>query len=354
MRDREIVMQTESLSKRYGRLLALDGLSLDVRAGEVLGFLGPNGAGKTTTLRLLMGYLRPTAGSARLHGLDCWRDSVAVHARTGYLPGDVRLWPRMSARAIAAHLARLRGLDSDLGTVDLAKRLDVDLDRPVGELSKGNRQKAGVLLALLGDPELLLLDEPTSGLDPLVQQEFHAILRERVAAGAAAIAGEEDRGGLEVTLSAPVSRIRVFTGRCAGLVIGITILMIATGAALWIFSALLGMGLGVGAIASGVAALGLFGLFTGAVAIAVGAATGSATAARGLAALAAVASYLINALAQITSVMRPARPVSPYYLVLGNEPLAHGLRLIGAVSVLAAVAVLLIAGGIRFARRDLG
>jgi ABC-2 type transport system ATP-binding protein len=185
MRDREIVIQTESLSKRYGRLLALDGLSLDVRAGEVLGFLGPNGAGKTTTLRLLMGYLRPTAGSARLHGLDCWRDSVAVHARTGYLPGDVRLWPRMSARAIAAHLARLRGLDSDLGTVDLAKRLDMDLDRPVGELSKGNRQKAGVLLALLGDPELLLLDEPTSGLDPLVQQEFHAILRERVAAGAA-------------------------------------------------------------------------------------------------------------------------------------------------------------------------
>ena len=175
-----------------------------------------------------------------------------------------------------------------------------------------------------------------------------------ITTGAAAIAGEEDRGGLEVTLSAPVSRIRMFTERCAGLVIGITILMIATGAALWIFSALLGMGLGVGAIASGAAALGLFGLFTGAVAIAVGAATGSATAARGLAALAAVASYLINALAQITSVIRPARPVSPYYLVLGNEPLAHGLRLIGAVSVLAAVAVLLVAGGIRFARRDLG
>ena len=120
-----------------------------------------------------------------MHGLDCWRDSVAVHARTGYLPGDVRLWPQMSARAIAAHLARLHGLDHDVGTVDLAKRLDVDLDRPISELSKGNRQKAGVLLALLGDPDLLLLDEPTSGLDPLVQAEFHAILRERVAAGAA-------------------------------------------------------------------------------------------------------------------------------------------------------------------------
>ena len=185
MDDRDLVIRTGELAKRFGRVLALDGLSLDVRAGEVLGFLGPNGAGKTTTLRLLMGYLRPTAGSARVLGLDSWRDSVAIHARTGYLPGDVRLWPRMSAGQIAGHLARLRGLHHDQGTADLAKRLDVDLDRPVGELSKGNRQKAGVLLALLGDPDLLLLDEPTSGLDPLVQAEVHGILRERVAAGAA-------------------------------------------------------------------------------------------------------------------------------------------------------------------------
>ena len=185
MDDRDLVIQAGALTKRFGRVLALDGLSLEVRAGEVLGFLGPNGAGKTTTLRLLMGYLRPTAGSARVFGLDSWRDSTAIHARTGYLPGDVRLWPRMSARQIAGHLARLRGLDHDQWIADLAKRLDVDLDRPVGELSKGNRQKAGVLLALLGDPELLLLDEPTSGLDPLVQAEFHAILRERVEAGAA-------------------------------------------------------------------------------------------------------------------------------------------------------------------------
>jgi ABC-2 type transport system ATP-binding protein len=183
--DSGTVVLTESLSKRYGRVLALDGLSLEVRAGEVLGFLGPNGAGKTTTLRLLMGYLRPTAGRARVLGLDSWRDSVAVHARTGYLPGDLRLWPRLSAQAIAGHLARLRGLNHDPGIADLAKRLDVDLDRPVGELSKGNKQKVGVLLALLGKPELLLLDEPTSGLDPLVQQEFHQLLRERVEAGAA-------------------------------------------------------------------------------------------------------------------------------------------------------------------------
>ncbi len=181
------VVRTKSLSKRYGRVRALDGLSLDVRAGEVLGFLGPNGAGKTTTLRLLMGYLRPTAGSALVHGLDAWRDRTAVHARTGYLAGDVRLWPRLTTREIARHLTRLRGLSDDPGIADVAKRLDLDLDRHVGDLSKGNRQKAGVLLALLGDPDLLLLDEPTSGLDPLVQQEFHGLLRERVDAGTAVL-----------------------------------------------------------------------------------------------------------------------------------------------------------------------
>ena len=174
-----------------------------------------------------------------------------------------------------------------------------------------------------------------------------------ITAGSAAIAGEEDRGGLEVTLSAPVSRVQLFGQRFAALLIGIATLMLTPAAALWIFSAMLDMGLGVGAIASAAAALGIFGLFTGAVAIAVGAATGSPAAARGVAALAVVASYLINALAQVASALRPARPISPYYLVLGNEPLAHGLRLLGAVSVLAAVAAIAAAGGILFARRDL-
>jgi ABC-2 type transport system permease protein len=174
-----------------------------------------------------------------------------------------------------------------------------------------------------------------------------------ITAGSAAIAGEEDRGGLEVTLSAPVSRARVFRQRFAALVAGIATLVIATGAVLWIFSAMLDMGLGLGAIASAAAALGIFGLFAGTTAIAVGAATGSPAAARGVAALAVVASYLINALAQVTSTLRPARPISPYYLVLGNEPLAHGLRLIGVVSVLAAVAAIAAAGGILFTRRDL-
>jgi ABC-2 type transport system permease protein len=151
-----------------------------------------------------------------------------------------------------------------------------------------------------------------------------------------------------------VSRAQLLAQRFAALVIAVATLMIATGAALWIFSAMLGMGLGIGAIASGAAALGIFGLFCGAVAVAVGAATGSPGAARGVASLVAVASYLINALAQVTSVLRPARPISPYYLVLGNEPLAHGLRVAGAVSVLAVAVALVIGGGVLFARRDLG
>jgi ABC-2 type transport system permease protein len=174
-----------------------------------------------------------------------------------------------------------------------------------------------------------------------------------ITAGSATIAGEEDRGGLEVTLSAPVSRAQLFGQRFAALAAGTAALMLTTAAAIWVFSALLDMGLGLGAIASAAAALGIFGLFAGTVALAVGAATGSAAAARGVAALAVVASYLINALAQVTSALRPARPLSPYYLMLGNEPLAHGLRLTGAVSVLAAVAVIAAAGGILFARRDL-
>jgi beta-exotoxin I transport system permease protein len=174
-----------------------------------------------------------------------------------------------------------------------------------------------------------------------------------ISAGSGAIAGEEDRGGLEVTLSAPVSRVRVFGERFAALAAGVAIVVIAAGAALWVFSALFGMGLALGAIASAAAALGIFGLFAGTVAIAAGAATGSAAVARGLAALVVVASYLINALAQVTSALRPARPISPYYLVLGNEPLAHGLRLAGTVSVLAAVAAIAVAGCIVFARRDL-
>ena len=174
-----------------------------------------------------------------------------------------------------------------------------------------------------------------------------------ITVGAAAIAGEQGRGGLEVTLSAPVSRGQVLAGRAAGLLIDMTAVAVAAGLAMWVFSLAFGMHLGVAAIASAAAALGIFGFFAGAVALAVGAATGSAALARGLAALIAVASYLINALAQVTSALKPVRPLSPFYLLLGNEPLQHGLRAVGALSVLAVALALVVGGGIVFARRDL-
>jgi len=145
----------------------------------------------------------------------------------------------------------------------------------------------------------------------------------------------------------------VLAGRAAALLIDITAVTVATGLAMWVFSLAFGMHLGVAAIASAAAALGIFGFFTGTVALAVGAATGSAALARGLAALIAVASYLINALAQVTSAVKPARPLSPFYLLLGNEPLQHGLRAVGALSVLAVALALVVGGGIVFARRDL-
>jgi ABC-2 type transport system permease protein len=174
-----------------------------------------------------------------------------------------------------------------------------------------------------------------------------------ISIGAGAIAGEESRGGLEVTLSAPVARGQVLAERAAALLIDMTAVAAATGLAMWVFSLAFGMHLGVASIASAAAALGIFGFFTGTVALAVGAATGSAALARGLAALIAVASYLINALAQVTSALKPVRPLSPFYLLLGNEPLQHGLRAPGALAVLAVTLALVAVGGIVFARRDL-
>ena len=176
-------MRITGLSKCYGRLTALSDVSVRIDAGEVFGYLGPNGAGKTTTLRLLMGLLRPTAGSAAVLGLDSWRDSVEIHRRVGYLQGEAALYDRLSGRQHIDYFCHLRGGSDRSGALKLAARLDLDLDKAARTLSKGNRQKIAVVLALMSAPRLLILDEPTSGLDPLVQAEFHAILREHTARG---------------------------------------------------------------------------------------------------------------------------------------------------------------------------
>ncbi len=176
-------IETSALTKVFGKTRAVIDLNLRVESGEIFGFLGPNGAGKTTTIRTLLDLHRPTSGSARVLGLDSHLDSVAVHRRVGYLPGDLALFGRMTARDHIERFARARGLSGTGCAGDLAERFGLALDRKVTELSKGNRQKVGIVLALMHEPELLILDEPTSGLDPLMKDEFEHLLRETTAAG---------------------------------------------------------------------------------------------------------------------------------------------------------------------------
>ncbi len=180
----ENAIQTQGLSKSYGTFPALVDLDLTVRTGEVFGFLGPNGAGKSTTIRVLMDELRATAGSAHLLGLDSHRDAVALHARLGYLPADVALYPQLTGREVIKFFTRLRKGKVDPAFVDeLVNRFDADLGKKVGDLSTGNRQKVGLIVTFMHKPELLILDEPNAGLDPLVQHEFHQLMRETVTEG---------------------------------------------------------------------------------------------------------------------------------------------------------------------------
>src|SRR5665647_1569045 len=178
-----LVVRTEGLTKAYGQRVALTDLCLEIGAGEVFGYLGPNGAGKTTTLRLLAGMLRPTSGRAHVLGYDAWRDSVEVHREMGYLSGEPVVQCRLTGREHAAYLGFLRHHVTPDRVEELSVRLDLDLDRPARELSKGNKQKLALVLAMMSTPTLLVLDEPTGGLDPIAQQKFHQILREHTDGG---------------------------------------------------------------------------------------------------------------------------------------------------------------------------
>ena len=177
-------IETHGLTKTYsGDVRAVAGLDLRVKAGEVFGYLGPNGAGKSTTIRMLLDLIHPTAGHALVLGLDTRRNSVEARRHLGYLPGDLRLNDRMTAREQLDSLTRLRG-SVDAGVRDrLCERFGVVLDRRIRQLSKGNRQKVGVVQAFMHRPQLVILDEPTSGLDPLLQAEFRSLVRETAGEG---------------------------------------------------------------------------------------------------------------------------------------------------------------------------
>jgi ABC-2 type transport system ATP-binding protein len=177
------VIEVSGLTKFYGKRRGVDGLDLQVNSGEIYGFLGPNGAGKTTTIRILLDLLRPTSGSATILGMAPRVGGTSLRRRIGYLPGDFVAGGRQSARELLTHLGYLRGGVPAERISGLADRFDLDLTVNVGSLSKGNRQKIGVVQAFMHEPELLVLDEPTIGLDPLMQQRFLDLVREVQANG---------------------------------------------------------------------------------------------------------------------------------------------------------------------------
>jgi ABC-2 type transport system ATP-binding protein len=171
------LIETQNLTRSYGSRRGIEGVSLSVPEGSLFGFLGPNGAGKTTTIRVLLGFLRPSSGAARMFGRDCWSQSPRIKADVGYIPGDLRLYPWMNGHAGLAIVGAVRDKDITAQGRMLAREFDLDLKVRVREMSRGMRQKLGIILALAHQPRLLVLDEPSTGLDPLVQEQFRSYLR---------------------------------------------------------------------------------------------------------------------------------------------------------------------------------
>jgi ABC-2 type transport system ATP-binding protein len=193
------IISTEKLTKYYGSHRGIVEVDLEVQEGEAFGFLGPNGAGKTTMIRTLLDHIRPTSGKATIFGIETSVDPVAIHRRVGYLPGEFALYDKLTGGQTIEYFANLRGGVDPLYQQDLITRLDIDPSRKFKELSKGNKQKIGLIVALQHRPDLLILDEPTSGLDPLVQQTFYEVIREAKAEGRTIFLSSHILGEVEKT-----------------------------------------------------------------------------------------------------------------------------------------------------------
>ncbi len=183
----DALLETDALTKDYGRFRALSNLTLGIQPGEVVGLLGPNGSGKSTALRLLLGFIRPTSGRAAVAGFDCWAQSVEVRKRVAYLPGELRLYETMTGRRLVTFLGDVRGAPPGPELDALAKKLDIDIDRPLTHMSSGMKRKVALLAVLVPNVPLIILDEPTNTLDPTMRDELLEQLRGAKARGQAVL-----------------------------------------------------------------------------------------------------------------------------------------------------------------------
>ena len=177
------IVSIQNLSKRFGKFTALDGVNLELKQGEVYGFIGPNGAGKTTTIRVLLGILQASEGSATVFGKDAWRDAVDIHKQIAYVPGDVNLWPNLTGGEVIDLFVRLRRAKPRGNREELISRFHLDPSKKCRTYSKGNRQKVALVSAFASNADLYILDEPSSGLDPLMEMVFHECVKEVKAEG---------------------------------------------------------------------------------------------------------------------------------------------------------------------------
>ncbi|WP_227394820.1 ABC transporter ATP-binding protein [Jeotgalibacillus aurantiacus] len=172
------ILRVKGVTKRFGNFKALSGVDFHINKGEVFGFIGPNGAGKSTTIKILLGILKPTSGSATIFGLDAWKNSVEIHKKIAYVPGDANLWPNLTGGEVIDLFLKLRGSFDPVKRDQLIKRFQLDPTKKCRTYSKGNRQKVALVSAFASDAELFILDEPTSGLDPLMEKVFQDCVAE--------------------------------------------------------------------------------------------------------------------------------------------------------------------------------
>ncbi|MGM8215780.1 ABC transporter ATP-binding protein [Bacillaceae bacterium W0354] len=177
------ILKANQLTKMFGDFKALNGVNIEVNEGEIFGFIGPNGAGKSTTIRILLGILKATSGSAEIFGKDVWKEAVEIHKQIAYVPGDVNLWPNLTGGEVIDLFVKLRGGNNKNKREELIERFNFDPSKKCSTYSKGNRQKVALIAAFASDANLYIFDEPTSGLDPLMEKVFQEFVLEAKSEG---------------------------------------------------------------------------------------------------------------------------------------------------------------------------